>query len=247
MNGRIYGEKTSIDMGQVKDFYNRRAGTVKDKVGAVLLGSQNPDILEQKNSFERNYIAPLLNIGQNTRILDLGCGVGRWAEFVLPQCGFYFGIDFSEEMVKIAQKTCSDMFPAESKYKLSCMPLLDAVTKSPDYYGGKFGAVICAGVFMYINDETINQIFHRIPGLLEEQCTIFFTEPVGIKERLTLKEFASDALQASYNAIYRTPEEYVELYEPLLQAGFSIERQKYCPTFGETYTDTGRYFMILKR
>ena len=44
-----------------------------------------------------------------------------------------------------------------------------------------------------------------------------------------------------------TTEEYLELFRPLLRAGFTIKEQKYMPKFGDTYTDTGRYYMLLER
>lgn len=247
MNKRIYGQKISINTEHVKDFYNKRAASQKDKIGAVLLGAQEAEVLQQKNTFDRDYIVPMLGIDRNTRVLDMGCGVGRWAKFVLPQCGFYYGIDFSEEMIEIGEQECSQVPHPRGGYAFQCMSILEAATRPPEFFGGKFGSVICAGVFMYINDETATQIYCSLPNLLEEHCTINFEEPVGIQKRLTLNEFASEELHTNYSAIYRTPEEYVELYAPLLEAGFSIIKQEYRPKFGETYTDTGRYFILLKR
>ena len=97
---RIYGKKIAIDKDKVRGFYNRQAASSESKMGSVFLGNQSPEVLEQKNSYCKDYILPMLDVKDHTRILDLGCGIGRWAEFVLPNCGCYCGVDFSEEMVR---------------------------------------------------------------------------------------------------------------------------------------------------
>ena len=37
-------------------------------------------------------------------MLDIGCGIGRWAEQAAPLCREYVGTDFSSEMVKTAAR-----------------------------------------------------------------------------------------------------------------------------------------------
>jgi len=51
------------------------------------------------------------NIQKNDRVLDLGCGNGRYMDFIKKNRGQYFGIDNSEELIKIAkQKYPQDNF-----------------------------------------------------------------------------------------------------------------------------------------
>ena len=47
--------------------------------------------------------------------------------------------------------------------------------------------------------------------------------PIGLDERLTLKDFYSEELQSDYNAIYRTRDEMMKLFDDTLLAdGFRI-------------------------
>ena len=100
---------------------------------------------------------------------------------------------------------------------------------------------------MYINDPDAARIFRQLPKLLAEHCIIYLAEPVGLRERLTLNDFSSEALQTSYSAIYRTPEEYMELYAPLFEEGFSVMKREFRPDTGDHYSDTGRHHFILSR
>ena len=240
---RIYGEKAQIDETHVRDFYNKRAvASAAGNAGAVLLGNQDPQALEAKNAYDQEQILPL--IGPETRVLDIGCGIGRMANFILPNCKFYCGVDFSEEMVKITKQVCQSR---GGDYAAYCLSALEAADQSVDFYGGRFGTAIAGGVFMYVNDQDAEHIFQRLPGLLEEHSSVYLADPVGLQKRLTLRDFPSKALQTEYSAIYRTPEEYLDLCTPLLNAGFSVVKHGFRPRFGEIYTDTGRYLIILKR
>lgn len=240
---RIYGRPVEINTDSVKSFYERRAATAGETgYNAVLLGSRDPKAVEQKNQFERDYILPMLEINSTSRVLDIGCGIGRWAEFVLPQCGFYCGTDFTKGMVEATQSVCRRI---GGKYQVYNLSYAETVAQTAEYFGGKFDVVIVAGVSMYINDQELSAIFRRLSKLLNSSCKLFFTEPVGLKKRLTLNEFPSEALQTTYSAIYRTPEEYNNLYVPFLDAGLAIIKQDFIPEYGDHYADTGRWFTVM--
>lgn len=242
---RIYGKKASIDTKEVQAFYDKRAAAATSgDLGTVLLGNPDPRFQNQRNAYDRDYILPMLDIGPETRVLDIGCGIGRWAGFILPDCGFYCGVDFSPEMIRIATQVCREKGGDSALY---CMTAAEAAEQSADFYGGRFERVIAWGVFTYINDPDAERFFRQLPNLLAEHSIIYLGEPVGLKERLTLNDFPSEALQTTYSAIYRTPEEYMELYAPLFDAGFSVMKREFTPNMGDHYSDTGRYSFILKR
>lgn len=242
---RIYGQKSLIDTKQVQNFYDKRATTsASEDISAVLLGNQDPKFLSRRNTYDKEYIFPMLEIGPETRVLDIGCGIGRWAGFILPNCQFYCGVDFSSEMVRVATQVCQR---CGGNFALHCMSALETVSQNADFYGGQFDVAIASGVLMYINDSDVMKIFQRIPRLMAKHCTIYSAEPVGLKERLTLNEFPSEALQTSYSAIYRTVEEYMELYTPLFENGFSVMKQEFRPKMGDHHSDTGRHHFILRR
>jgi len=243
---RVYGKAVSINQEHVKEFYNRRAALI-DKIGwgAISLGAEDPSIPIRVYNYDRDELFPQLEIGADTRVLELGCGMGRWAEIILPHCGYYCGVDFSEDMLKAADQICSKI---KDSYDLYHMSVLEAVEKDIAFYGEGFGSVIISGVCIYINDAELKQVFERLSHLCQTASTICIKETAAFTARLTLREFPSEALQSDYNAIYRTPEEYNRLFAPLRDAGFEIKKQGFLPEqMGRKREETNSYCTIFKR
>lgn len=251
MNHRVYGKKISLSPQEVKSFWERRASMFDEKgISAVICGDQNAERALKENAFDREHILPRLGLTPASRVFDMGCGVGRVAEMILPQCGFYCGVDYSEEMLQVTQRVCQQVnsnIPSSGNYALHHMSLTEMVDKTPEFFGGPFDIFIMMSVCMYINDEDLEYAFRRIPGLMSPRATILFQESVGLEERLTLDGITSEALQTSYSAIYRTREEYMQLYQPLFDAGFEIDEEAKFPDFGNAYADSERRFCIMKR
>src|SRR5271170_1130786 len=103
---RIFGERASIDYGDTLKFFNERARRV-DQVGflsAVLYQDKNPDLALARDQLELKQALPLLPLGSTIRVLDIGCGVGRWAHHLGEKVGLYHGVDFSSELIAVADR-----------------------------------------------------------------------------------------------------------------------------------------------
>lgn len=251
MSNRIYGEKVKISADDMQSFWCKRASMYSEKGSStVILGDQNTQRAQMENEFDQEHIMPQLNITKTSRVLDVGCGVGRVAEMILPQCGFYYGVDYSKEMTEIAKQVCDKVkqnSPEAGSYTFCHMSLYETVQQPPSFFGGQFDVYIMMGICMYMNDVELAQSFQLIPHLLKDQAIILFQESMGLNRRLTLDRISSEALQSSYSAIYRTKDEYFKLYEPLFEAGFSIVEEAQMPDFGNRYSDSERRFCIMKR
>lgn len=58
-----------------------------------------------EETFEDRFsVVQFLQLTHNMVVLDLGCGIGRTTPLVAPQVLYYFGVDFSENMIKKARK-----------------------------------------------------------------------------------------------------------------------------------------------
>jgi len=251
LSNRIYGENVSIATDDMQAFWCKRASAFEEKgSSAVILGDQNAERAQKENEFDREHIIPQLGLTKSSRVLDVGCGVGRVAEMILPQCGFYYGVDYSKEMTEVAERVCMQIEqknPDVGKFTFRHMSLHETVQQEPAFFGGQFDVYIMMGICMYMNDLELEDSIKLIPHLLRDHATILFQESVGLNQRLTLDRIASDALQSSYSAIYRTKEEYLKLYEPLFQAGFAFVEEAQMPDFGNSYPDSERRFCIMKR
>ncbi len=246
---RIYGKKVEIDTENTKEFYNNRAkamGEMDNPYVSVLLGDQNPEYAVAWNKFEKENILPKMGIDENSRVLDIGCGMGRWAEALIPKSGYYCGTDLSSEMIARARERNEyenksydfmnygfEEFCALPKDKLPCL----------------FNRLWICGVMMYINDEELCKGMKQLLEKMDEHVRVYFTETIAVKERLTLDEFYSEALKADYDVIYRTEAEYNEIYEPWYNAGFRVVEQGMLPHLNKEkeYSETERWYTILER
>lgn len=246
MGDRIYSEKINIKSENTKTFYDKRAQSMQmmdNPYVAVLLGDQDPNHAAKWNDFEKRFIQPQLRIDWNSIVLDIGSGIGRWAESLIPICGKYIGTDYSIEMVKTASERCC--FP-KMDYEFYNLSFQETVNH---HFDTKFNRLIVAGVCMYINDADLLGCYDGVLKLLDEKCIIYFTETVGIRTRLTLDEMPSEALKTTYDVIYRTPEEYCEYYKIFIDAAFKTMKQDYLPHLNDEkeFNETDRWYTILER
>lgn len=251
MSNRIYGTRTDINEQEVRDFYNKRAAlasSMKNPLSAVVNGEQNPEQADTRSRFDREYIVPRLDLTPNSAVLDIGCGMGRFAEMALPLCGRYLGADFAPEMIAAAEKRTA-AYSDQAKYV--CASFSELMSKPDSFFGGKFDCVIMLGVCMYINDTELVKCLTRLVDLLNDKCVMYVGDAVGLGTRLTLDQIHSDQLDSDYSAIsiYRTAEEYVKLYSIFTKQGFHFAEQAYFPPEinGTRYNDSDRWYAILKR
>ena len=220
MKERVYGEKVSIDTENTVSFYDQRAKTIKNRkqeYTTVLLGDQDPDFSVKWDAYEKQFILPKLKLNQDKVILDIGCGMGRWAEAVADQCKEYYGVDFSSELIAVAKENIKN-----ENCHFYAMSAVDAVS-NPKITARKYDIVLDVGVSMYINEEELKECYRGLKQLADRNTLFYFEESVGKKERITLNHLWSDNLNAYYSAIYRTREEYKSLIEECMNGVEFIE------------------------
>ncbi len=246
---RIYGEKININSNHTKDFYNHRAKSIQNMATpyvSVLLGDQNPEYALAWDAYEKENILPKMQIDDHSKVLDIGCGMGRWAEVLIPGSGYYCGTDLSPEMVKCAKER--NQFP-EKSYNFLNYGFGEFCALPETKLPCRFNRLWICGIMMYINDDALLTGMEQLLDKMDTQAMVYFTETIALEERLTLNQFYSEALKAEYDVIYRTEMEYNQIYERWLAAGFRILEQGMLPHLNkeEEYRETDRWYTILKR
>ena len=209
MQTRIYADKIEIDNNSTKEFWENRANNINN-LQTVLLGSDKTGIEQNtRNEHEKLIVESVVKQIQNPRILDIGCGIGRWAENLINQFDSYTGVDFSEGFIDYASKKFSDNENIKF-YNNSILNLDKEILDS------NFNFIICTGVLMYVNDTNLSKFFKTLKQMTNT-CNIqniYIQESISIMEnRLTLNQFESKDLKTNYNAIYRTKQEYEEYFK----------------------------------
>ena len=246
---RIYGQKVPINTENTRNFYDTRAKSIKDMNNpyvSVLLGDQNPEYALMWDAFEKENILPKMNIDETCRVLDIGCGMGRWAETLIPRSGYYCGTDMSLEMIKYARERSRY---SEKTYDFLNYGFEEFCGLTKEQFSHSFNRLWICGVMMYINDEVLMKGMDQLLDKMEEHAKVYFTETIALSQRLTLNRFYSEALKADYDVIYRTEKEYNHIYESWLEAGFRIVEQGLLPHLNKEkeYSETDRWYTILER
>ncbi len=242
---RIIDKKENINYVDTKDFFDRRAHKYKENnpYSVTMYQDNNSDLVNKRNLIETKKLMSLLSLNSDCKVLDLACGIGRWSDAIGNNMKSYVGIDFSEELIKIASSRNKN---AKSTFLVGPATNLNDVLES----SLSFNRVLLIGILMYLNDEDLIKTLNSVEKYCEDECRICIREPLGLENRLTLKDFYSQELEDSYNAIYRTREEVLTYIDStLLKKGFYIEKEGFLFNEGELNNrkETAQYYFILKR
>ena len=205
---RVNEKHVNIDYQKTKDFFKHRAEKFQENnpYSVTMYQDNNKELVRERNEYETEKLLSLLSIDKESEILDVACGIGRWADAIKTEVKKYCGIDFSDELIRIAtERNKRDNY----YYYVGSTSQLEKIIKQKRK--GKFNIVLIVGIMLYLNDNDVIEMLHQIERCCEKEAVICIREPIGIEERLTLKDYYSDELKCDYNAIYRTRDEIKEI------------------------------------
>ena len=251
---RISGKPTDISDEEVKSFFNDRAAGKNDGKSryrpTFFLYDTDPELAEKRDLYEAEQFLQRLNRAgikdHSIRILDIGCGVGRWADVYRgnKDCE-YVGVDFSEEMIRIAKEE----YQGEKHYNFYVGRFQDlSEILKKNGCDGKYDVIIITGVFMYINDSDVPLCISQLSPLVNNGGAIYINNPICLQSRLTLKDFYSKELQSQYSAIYRTKEEWDVINDNNYPSDFkTVECDFTYPEDMRNRSDTADYYWVIKK
>lgn len=211
------GKTVSIDKNSVREFFEERAvkaETVGD-LSAVIYQDKNPTVAIERDRAEKKLLKQKLMLQPGLRVLDLGCGNGRWAREILDAGCIYQGVDASVGLIAQAQEKYSE--DRNASFRVGGADEINA-----EVIGSNFDRILILGLLIYLNDEDVTQLARDLTHISGAGCRVLLREPMGIESRLTITQHFSEDMDQIYNAIYRTENEIFELISPLMKDGFSV-------------------------
>ena len=105
-------------------------------------------------------LRPWLNIEPGTRVLDVGCGVGRWSSLLAARGGLVTGTDLSPTMIAEAQRRAKAMGVAnQCRFLVQDLAQLNA--------GETFDLIVGVTVLQHILEpQALRAAMHRMAGHL---------------------------------------------------------------------------------
>lgn len=244
---RIKEKVENIDYNDTKLFFKKRAEKFQENnpYSVTMYQDNHAEIVRQRNQKEIEKLMPLLHMEKDVKVLDVACGIGRWADALPEDITEYCGMDFSEELIEIAKKRNH-----RSRFSY-CVGGASEIAEILKKNGkGLYNRILIVGILMYLNDVDMENSLRQIEKVCEKKSIICIREPIAIEERLTLKDFFSEELKDYYNAIYRTRDELkVSINEMFLNKGFSIKEEGFLfdDDVLNNRKETAQYYYILER
>lgn len=248
MSDRIYGDKIKIDYDKTLDFFENRGNNkeLNTKYNYVLFQDDSPSIAIARDNEEKKKISEKLSWDKGKRVLDIGCGIGRWGEYILKMGLEYIGIDYSSKLLKIANENLKDYGENFKLLHGSFQNFHEVLSENE--IDSKFDMIFVNGVMMYINDIDLKNGLKQINTVCKEHCELYFKESMAFDKRLTLNDIYSDSLTQNYTAIYRSIDEYKEMLNIFLESNFKIKEDgALFDTALQNRKETVDYYFILER
>ena len=107
-----------------------------------------------------------LNLNENTKILDLGCGPGTLLSLIKGKYALAVGIDFDKKQIDFAKSNFNNK---------NITWLCGDVTKLD--IKDKFDYIICSEVIEHVPPKEADKLLHTIRGLLKSSGTAILTTP----------------------------------------------------------------------
>ena len=246
MSNRIFKEKVDINEEAVAAFFEDRVKRYDDAhpVVAVIYQDSNPALAEARDKHEKRIASPLLHLKSTDAVLDIGCGIGRWADALEGKVARYHGTDLIQGLTDIAAKRLAHN-PHFTFQALKAQDNRPELLASPP----PFDLIIVAGLFTYLNDPDCTTVLSNIARCCAPKARVFVREPVSVEQRLTLKNIWSEELKHTYSAIYRTVEEYLAMIADTLgRQGFTaIGHAPLFPPELSNRRETTQHYFVLNR
>ncbi len=157
-----------------------------------------PELADYVHRAEKRHLFRVLK--PRGRVLDLGCGTGRWAFEFAPHCDYVLGVDFAEGMIRRAQEEAQRRQMRNVEFRVGSVESFRSEET--------FDIIILSGVLVYFPDDALAAVLQNVAAMLNPGGVVVSRETVGIHRRIEVQNEFHEKVEDAYSAIYRLPEEY---------------------------------------
>ncbi|EDS76714.1 methyltransferase domain family [Clostridium botulinum C str. Eklund] len=189
-------------------FWNKIGDVNSDVFGIGIFGDGGIYEVPYRHYYEVKNLKKLVKFTTNMKVLELGCGGGRFAMDIAPLVNKYVGIDYSEKAIDIAQKQSEKL----------CLSNTEFIQGSAvDFkYDDKFDVVYFGCVLQYLKEEEVKKTLKNLKRNLKDN-TIIIDRSSNFNN---IRHIADSIL---YYCIYRTPKEIENLFK---NTGYKLVSRK---------------------
>lgn len=204
----VHGKPLELDVGSIKAFWERRAAMIRSGATGLLQGTMLTSTEAEADARMQGERTALLGVleplmSERTRMLELGCGTGRWSCVLGPSVGHLDAWDYSAPLVEIAEQQARDRGIPNVHFHVGSV---DAVTVPAPYE-----IVLSVALLHYLDERQFEATMKLVRDAVAPGGHVVFRETLGVDRRFELHGVHSATLDDDYHAVYRTPAEIVRL------------------------------------
>lgn len=157
---------------------------------------------------EEASILPHVEVTGATKVLDLGCGNGRWGKILIPKCAKYTGVDLSHNFIASATTAFRG-----SNACFVCLPAQEYLDEE------RYDYIFIVGLTTYMNDEDIVRMGNNSKSMLTENGKVIVRSVTLLEPGVRRKVFSQKQgllrtllRKPAYQIIRRSAEEEIRLF-----------------------------------
>lgn len=221
-------DETELDYMQSRAFWRDRAVRAESGLRATALCDNAPSLATEWTSaklFARRMRMFRAN-GPFERVLDVGCGDGRWSSALAEIANEVIAVDFCEDFVAATRERA--LADGRTNVVASVQDVRDLRVQGP------CDLVTLGAVTMYIEDADLERLIQRLRAEL--------VNPGGLVYLRTTTHARGSRSRGPYQAIYRP----IEMYRKLFEANrFVVIEQRLVPEYSHAEL-LSAYFKIAR-
>ncbi len=209
-----------IDKKNIKIFFEERAKTYDENnpLKSVIYQDKNPILAKERDLYEKTKIKKILNLSKDDTVLDIGCGIGRWASELYEKVNKYVGIDYMESFIEIAK----EKYKKRNNVYFICLNGSD-LNNSDIKFHSPYNLVMILGLYPYISNDEGYNILENILKISNNFTRIIIREPIALDKELILNNVWSDEMETHYSAVYRTQKYFEKMFgDVLFNEGYEL-------------------------
>tara|TARA_Y100001958_G_C21161197_1_gene495030 strand:+ start:490 stop:1194 length:705 start_codon:yes stop_codon:yes gene_type:complete len=207
--------KYHIDKDKVGEFWRNHSAKFQLNENSGLSNLEMDEELGQLKLKEERRVINQYFKNLNGCMLDLGAGSGEWSFFLAKQFSKVIAVEKTEGMIEVFNKK---LVSSKSKN----IELIESDVTSLDI-PEDVDVVFMSGLCIYINDLDLEKLLSDLVSNCKSQLEIIVRDGTALTKRHFIDGEYSEALDASYYALYRTREEYIRLFR---DQGFYLKKDQ---------------------
>jgi ubiquinone/menaquinone biosynthesis C-methylase UbiE len=187
-----------LDPYELRDFWNKTANKFgKNGYRAVLFPSSRGILNWYIDYLQRKALSKNLSELKGKRVLDIGCGVGRWSIELAVVADYVIGFDFSREMVIIAKSRVIEEMVDNVDFVVASVHSLPFLSQS-------FDASLSVTVLSHIvDDKQLGEAISEITKIMKSNRRIILMEQTP---------HSKEVVHSQFPTVGRTKEAWVSFF-----------------------------------